>query len=511
MTIKPDSSPDKSFRILLGIGIFTFLICLLGYSYIGFFTRYATDDFCNLRDLERYGWLGFQINLYLSWSGRFSAAFFTALLNVAGDWLVVVLPGAILLVWVLCLTWCAYQYIKLLNTKYSFLVSLFIALLMVTAIVQTSPSLESTLFWHVGLITYFFPLILLTLFAGITGYALNTGQHGTLLVILGFSLAFVAGGHSETSLVGQVLALGFSLLFVYVKRRVIPNDKVVTKILWAGLIGSCIAFVIVRLAPGNLARQGYFPDPQIIPAFLKSNVYVVYLFFRPLMGMIEKPALVFAAQAAPAYVSGLERALSRSTSPIILIIVILFFALLGYRQESNGIISFKKFIWYLVVLFIAFYVMILSTIFPSQYVMSMFPPLRAVMISQSMIVIFFLFFGFLLGWAMQSRIKLIQKGNQTKIYKITIWVVGILLVFNLYICLAQIVKKAPEFQKYAQDYDQVMVQIENAKEAGQTELEIPLLNKPLFNDYISFDEVNLPIDFCANEYFNMDITVPDKD
>ncbi|MFO7681741.1 MAG: hypothetical protein R6X34_16985 [Chloroflexota bacterium] len=97
MTIPPKSSTDKSFLYLLGIGIFTFLVCLLGFSYIGYFTRYATDDFCSLSDLEKYGWLDFQINRYFNWSGRFSATFFTATIDLAGDWIVMFLPGLTLL------------------------------------------------------------------------------------------------------------------------------------------------------------------------------------------------------------------------------------------------------------------------------------------------------------------------------------------------------------------------------------------------------------------------------
>jgi hypothetical protein len=143
--------------------------------------------------------------------------------------------------------------------------------------------------------------------------------------------------------------------------------------------------------------------------------------------------------------------------------------------------------------------------------MSMFPPLRAIIVAQTILHIFFLVFGFLVGKGFKNSEKLYDKITRIKVYRILGWTIGCLLLLNLLITTAQITKKVPVFQRYAQEYDQVMIEIRKAEEAGQTALEIPLLDKPLFNDYIAFAEISPAIDFCAIKYFDIDITIRDID
>ena len=73
---------------LLALG---FPLVLLGA--LGWFARYAADDYCTASQVATAGLLKAQSILYVSWSGRFAATLLITLAELFGPLFVRVLPG----------------------------------------------------------------------------------------------------------------------------------------------------------------------------------------------------------------------------------------------------------------------------------------------------------------------------------------------------------------------------------------------------------------------------------
>jgi uncharacterized protein DUF6056 len=232
-------------RVLLPITLAASALPLLSFAIVGWFSRYAADDYCTASQVVMAGLIQAQSRLYVNWSGRFSATLFNTLLEVVGVRAVPLLPALALVAWLAATAWAVHQLVAPFGWRLSRLASAALGALLIWATLDTTADLPQVMFWQTGLVTYLLPLILASLFVGWVARP----RMGWIGPTVAFVLAFVAGGTSETFAAAQLTALTCAVAVALVARGRGPA------VLLAGLVGAVLALVVVALAPGNEVRQ----------------------------------------------------------------------------------------------------------------------------------------------------------------------------------------------------------------------------------------------------------------
>src|SRR6202008_4712661 len=83
------------------------------------------------------------------------------------------LPAFALTLWVVAATWTIYQIFLIVNFPNPLLNSLVTGLTVVFATIHSTPDVVQSLYWQTGMLTYLVPLILLTIYLGALGVALQ--------------------------------------------------------------------------------------------------------------------------------------------------------------------------------------------------------------------------------------------------------------------------------------------------------------------------------------------------
>lgn len=260
--LKPRKSGLRLIDFFLVVIIILLGVALLAHAYIGLFTRYMADDYCTAAAVQTEGLLNSQKSLYVGWSGRFSFNFSIGLLTLLGHQIVPFLPAVALGLLLVVLTWTIYRFGSNFSWRRPLLTSILLAELIIFVTVSDNRGgVYEALYWQTGMLTYWFPLILMVAYVGFVKQvegATGRMRPVALYLLYGAALTFIAGGFNETYAVFQMCALFVAIgLSLWARRfRLFP-------LLGAGLIGSVMATSIVSLAPGNNVRRGHFLPPRI--------------------------------------------------------------------------------------------------------------------------------------------------------------------------------------------------------------------------------------------------------
>jgi len=269
---------------------------LIGYGYLGTFTRYVADDFCAGRNLAIRGFWGSQIWSYQTHSGRFFSYFARIGAALIGrDHETGFVPSILLASWLAATTWALFQLTALLKWRLRLLPCLLFAELIIFAMLRTAPDTGQSFYWQAGSFTYTVPIILITAFLGLVPHFLTvqeSGRSAVPSVILAGLLAFCAAGCSETNALFQCAGLAAAVVFC--KWGPVQRALRILPILYAGFAGSLVASLVVTAAPGNAVREAgvrtYSPALPKTTLLLKtaaaSTRYIVdFLHIRPLAAL----------------------------------------------------------------------------------------------------------------------------------------------------------------------------------------------------------------------------------
>jgi hypothetical protein len=227
-------------RALVSIALVLVLVPLAAFALVGWFSRYAADDYCTAAQVVNAGLVDAQSHLYVNWSGRFAATLLITTFETFGISALPILPALALVAWLASLTWTLCRL-----TSMPRLHAALLSAVLVYATLQVTADMPQDLYWQTGLITYLLPLILATLLVGRIARA--NSSPGSLAIAT--AIAFVAGGTNETFAAAQVTALVLGCAFAAIVRR----EKL--PVLLAALIGGLAALAIIAVAPGNEVRQ----------------------------------------------------------------------------------------------------------------------------------------------------------------------------------------------------------------------------------------------------------------
>lgn len=221
----------KTTKILLTFEIITLMLLIV----LSFFAYPQADDFVFANSLNKFGWLGSQINWYKTWFGRFSST----MLLISGSYVDFLIPYKVFPV----LTIFGYIFAFHLILKKIFpdipkkfgLVS---AIIIFFLYISGMPSLAQEFYWFTGWATYA-PANIATMILISHFDSIKNNKIYILLILLGIFII----GSNEVSMLILMISVFILLLKDYKNKR-----------LWLMTAVFALSSLVVVLAPGNTVR-----------------------------------------------------------------------------------------------------------------------------------------------------------------------------------------------------------------------------------------------------------------
>jgi Family of unknown function (DUF6056) len=431
--------------VLLGACAVVLAVPLVVFAISGWFSRYASDDYCTAGIVLERGLVGAQEYWYTTWSGRFAFFGLVSGIELLGDWSVQVMPALGLVGGVAVGTWALLPIAA--GWRHPRLAPLVLAELVVFAIFASVPNLGQSLFWETGVLTYTLPLLLLLVFGGWLARVLVCKTAVTVPGLVGCALLMcIAGGLSETNLAVQAMALGLALVGVVAARR---GDA--AALVAAALVGTAVAAIILAAAPGNGERvtRSDYPGAQLANLLLAA---------RASLSLLIAFARRFEAEFRPVFLA---------TGLIGFGVGVCVNPQAAGQCDMRGNVLRSALAAAVVVLSAA--VLVWSSFFPSYWVLGFDPPARIELVAQSFIVCAVAALGFSVG---RVAARLAAAVQFERALRAVASVVALLaLAAPLSIALAQL-GHIPDAQRYALMWDDNDHTLRQAHESGTADVAV---------------------------------------
>jgi hypothetical protein len=250
-------SQSVLFHVALGIGAASMTIAMGLFAYLGTFTRYLADDYCETVAVNSGPILQVVLHWYETASDRFS----NLLLIALGEFLlphnVEILPAIMILLWAIGLTWLVYETRQVLALQWSFWVDFFLAASLAFFSILEAPNRFQTIYWRSAMATHFAPLVYLTAFIAFLLMLIRRNESRYPAAWTGFlclGLAFFGGGFSEPPDAVLIIAAVLVLVAVWVAEKGKFRRPALSLLCWT-LVGGLLALLVMALSPGNSTRS----------------------------------------------------------------------------------------------------------------------------------------------------------------------------------------------------------------------------------------------------------------
>lgn len=287
-------------RIALWIGATLTLVSVGIFVYLGTFTRYLADDYCDTVQATTRPLLAALIQRYLTVSDRYSNLLYDALSERVFPRNVQILPVVMIILWTIALIWLVREIAQLADLRWPLAVDVFLGALLAFFPILEAPSRFQTLYWRSAMATHFAPLVVLTAFAAFLLLMIrrNAGQRPAIwLGVLCLVVAFFAGGFSEPPDAMLVTASIVAMAAIWLWEKG-PRRTPALHLLGWTLLGGIIALAVLKFSPAMSFRLAKPPGMAEVAyrtvlytmQFLTNGIHTVPL---PTAVSVVLPAILF--------------------------------------------------------------------------------------------------------------------------------------------------------------------------------------------------------------------------
>ncbi len=283
---------DNLQRAAWWIAGFLTLISLGMFAYLGTFTRYLADDYCEAVSATHGSVFTALVQRYMTSSDRYSNLLFVSLSELVLPHNVQAVPVVMVTVWTAALIWLVWELKKLAGLRWPFPVDVLLGALLAFFPIFEAPNRFQTIYWRSGMATHFAPLVYLTLLMALLLRSVRRGEGRKPAIWLGvlfFVLAFFGGGFSEPPVAmlvaGSLLALVALLIWEKGPRR----SSATSLVAWT-LGGALTALAVLKFSPANAFRLGT-PPPGLLLLIYRTILYS-FQFIADSLVTLPLPTLV---------------------------------------------------------------------------------------------------------------------------------------------------------------------------------------------------------------------------
>ncbi|HCR71134.1 MAG TPA: hypothetical protein DIW23_06795 [Anaerolineae bacterium] len=466
------------YKYILILGNVAMSIAVGLYAYLGSFSRYLSDDYCETVRMTSNTLINAVVERYSigAWraANRYSNILFVGLSEMLGENAMQITMAGMILLWAIGMIWSMYELRKFLKVNWNFLFDVLLGLTFTFFSLLQAPHLFQTVYWRSAMMTHFAPLVFGSfLFAFVLRQIRTTEKTSWWVGVFIFIASFILAGFSEpppaTAVTGLVLLLGINFYF----RKSFIYKKSLSLLTWA-LAGTLIGLLVMILSPAN-AGVAQEKGVNMIEILTKSFIYS----YQFIVDTLKTQPL-----------------------PILVSIFIPFSLIWLYKQtDSSGIKNNQnRYIWiiFLIIPFLM-WILIAASFSPSVYGQS-FPIERARFLGRCMMIASFMLTGGLLGLLMQN----IQfKPNPVLGQWAVLAVLAITsVVYPLRTAYYLIIFNVPEYQERARLWDLRDAFIKRHALQGETELVVPGFSGVYGIKEID-DNPNHWVNVCAAEFYGL--------
>lgn len=440
------------FRIAVLLQITGMLAFLAVISYLGTFTRYMADDYCESYITKSYSPLGAVINRYEGgqWraANRYSNLLFVGIVeSMLGKKNIEIVPVALMFLWTLSLVFLVRQARKLAGIQWHIYMDVFLGVALAFFSILEAPNRYQTFYWRSSMATHFVPLIFLNFLVAflLSRIKSNTESAPSLWMVIGlFFASFIIGGFSEppvtVMVVGSALGLVYTYFCVKCKTR-----RTLLSLIAPVFAGAVSALIVMAVSPAalNLSRN----TPSFVEWIYRTTQYT-YLFMIDAFKTLPLPSLLSFAFSA-----------------------ILFFVIYRGKENSNTINARVNRNIALVLPFIL--LLLIAAGFSTSAYGQSYPVARARFFAHYLITITLVFEGAFFGmWLSQVKWRFFSSAN---FEYISIFILLILAVYPFRASM-QVIQEIPDYRRRAERWDKRESQINTLIAQGETDLVIPQLD-----------------------------------
>jgi hypothetical protein len=501
--------------------ILIFLAALIVYAYTGTSSRYTADDYSFANMAHSHGLFGAVQTWFQTWNGTFSASFIISLMALIGPKIVTVLPLLALALWLICLTWTIMQFTQKFRLAKPLFVSIFLALLLIATVLNTIPSIFESFYWQTGMLVYLLPLIIGTVYIGLIGYSIRKNSKSMLipLSILSLIFTFIACGCSQTYGALQTGTLFLVMLIGLLqptgdfKRRAMP-------LIVAGFIGSLLALIIIIIAPGNAARESFYPPHPDLFTLIKSSIsntfyYMGYYYnFHHALDigivMVLSGIMAFTMhplnlnqtnEISPFNPTQTNKMHASKPNPKKM------HASKPKQVEKTNQRSFRAIKFSLVLSPIIGFILLVFCFAPTIWGESVtHPPLRAIIIPQFILVCTAIYWSYYAGLALRYLSFPIKKTAASVLLVFVGVVTIVLLIFGPIMSIQRNISSIPAYRDYAAALDSRDAELRAAKSRGEKDVALKpedTTKVPLVREFVMESDPNYWVNKAVAEYYGL--------
>lgn len=477
------------FHYLMGGCALAMLAAIGVYAYLGTFSRYLSDDYCEADRVNQSNPIAAVIERYKDGSWRAANRYSNLMFAGFSEWLgpnnMQITMSSMVLLWAVGLAWSAHEFRKFFKINWPLQVDCFLGFTLAFFILLQAPNLFQTIYWRSSMMTHFAPLVfgsfLFAFWMKQASRALN-GKISLLAYLFIFFGAFIIAGFSEPPVTTMVTALGMLIVAVLWLVKSPIKEKLLPLLLYS-LAGALLGLLVMIFSPANMNMLDNSP-PSALELLRDSFLFSLYF-------------VSFSLKELP-----LPNALS------ILIPMLVVWAH-GQFESSVSAWKEKRIIWLMIVgLPLFMWVLIAAGFSPSVYGQG-FPIERMRFLARFIMTATLMFEGVLAGLLLMNfKIRLSQPQIQWSVL-VLFFLLG--FVYPLRAARQVYQNNFPEYQKRAERWDLRHAYIIRHASFGEEDIVVPGYSG-VHNIKELDDNPQHWVNICAAKFYGVDsiraVTIP---
>ena len=468
-----------AFNALMGLMVAAELFAIGMLSYLGAFSRYISDDYCEAVITRGGAVLPVVFNIYsegiFRGTNRFTKFLFLTLAERLGNFNIQIVPALMILIWLAGLIWSVNQFRRLAGIRLPVIFDFFAAASVIFFSMWQAPNYFQTFLWRSGMATHFAPIAFMPLLGGFVLSLINSAKKPALwLSLIVFPGSFLVGGFSEPPAAFMVVIIITFMMIIW-RWDDVSRRRTAVKLLSYALVGTLLALIAMFFAPGNLTH-GTASSAELIMAFGQTFQFTLD-FLVDTIKTLPLPSLIS-----------------------FLIPFLISFGFLVSSENQPLAPQRKRQIWMWVILVpLIQYVLIAASFAPSAYGQS-YPAERARFLGRFIMTAALTFEGGLLGVLCAQYKPILSRRRFFFVLS------GFaLLVLGFYPLRAGLTLSAevPDYRRWAAMWDTREAEIYQSIEMGEQDLVVRLLPPRDGVKEIDGDSAHW-VNRCAAQYYGVD-------
>ena len=478
------------FEVIIGICALAMLSVMGVYSYLGIYSRYIADDYCEAVRVTRSSPISAVVERYQAgdWraANRYSNLLFVGFSELIGGNNMQITIMSMVIIWTVGLAWSAHELRKLLGINWTNSMDWFLgAALGVFSLLQ-APNLFQIIYWRSSMMTHFAPLVFGTLLFAFwirqARCSMSRPLFWTTYPLI-FIATFIIAGFSEPPITTMVTGLSLIMLAIWVWGAPPVKQRFLALLAWT-FTGAVLGLMALVFSPANVNLE-----KDVIPSVLeiiRVSFLYSYIFIADSIRVFPIPSLVSAL------------------IPALLIWLYLQTTVLEFSRTQ------KRFLW-MIVIFAPFlmWILIAAGFSPSVYGQG-FPVERMRFLARTIMTFTIMLEGALFGILAQD-FKLRSGRSYVQSFAVVLLLV-LGLIYPLRAAVTVYENNHTEFRSRAALWDLRNDYIIRHANLGEKDLSIPA-----FSGVYKIKELDLNPDHwtnrCAAQYYGVDtiqaVSVPD--